>query len=394
MFKNVLFRPPRLRTGAGEGRERHATWLELFFDLVFVAAVSQLAGNLNKDYSPTGLLHFSILFVPVWWAWAGHTFYLTRFDSDDVGHRLITMAQIVAVASLIVHLPDALGKSSVGFALSYAAVRYILVAEYFRAGRHIPLVRPLINRYMIGFGSAATLWVASTLIPTPYRFLLWYVAIAVDFFAPLTAGQLHARFPPHLMHLPERFGLFTIIVIGEAVVSVVMGVRADRLTLVAGASCVMGLIIAFTLWWGYFEGVGGAGTRQLTTKDHVRAYQQWLYSHLPLTMGISSVAVGVKKLIVLAPYEMMPVREAWILCASVGACMLSLNTIYLSSYQGRPPDDVLRFALPLYASAFLPAALGALGTVLNGIAILGILTALSVAQILYSLRYRPDFNTG
>jgi len=74
------------------------------------------------------------------------------------------MVQIVAVASLIVHLPDALGKSSVGFALSYAAVRYILVAEYVRAGSHIPHVRPLISRYIIGFGSAATLWVASTLI--------------------------------------------------------------------------------------------------------------------------------------------------------------------------------------------------------------------------------------
>jgi len=394
MSKNALFRPPRLRSGAGEVRERHATWLELFFDLVFVAAVSQLAGNLNKDYSPTGLLHFSILFVPVWWAWAGHTFYLTRFDSDDLGHRLITMAQIVAVASLIVHLPNALGKSSVGFALSYAAVRYILVAEYFRAARHISLVRPLINRYMIGFGSAATLWVASTLIPPPYRFLLWYVAIAVDFLAPLTAGQLHARFPPHLTHLPERFGLFTIIVIGEAVVSVVMGVRADRLTLVAGASGIMGLIIAFTLWWGYFEGAGGAGTRQLTSKDHVRAYQQWLYSHLPLTMGISSVAVGIKKLIALAPYWMMPVHEAWILCASAGVCMFSLNSIRLSSYQGMPPDEALRFARTHYALAVLTAALGILGTFLNGISILGVLTALSVAQILHSLRYRPDFNTA
>lgn len=394
MTKKALFRPPRLRTGDDEGRERHATWLELFFDLVFVAAVSQLAGNLNKDYSPKGFLHFSILFVPVWWAWVGHTFYLTRFDSDDLGHRLITMAQIVAVASLIVHLPNALGKSSVGFALSYAAVRCILVAEYLRARRHVPLVRPLINRYIVGFGSAAAIWVASTLVPTPYRFLLWYVAIAVDFLAPLTAGQLHARFPPHLMHLPERFGLFTIIVIGEAVVSVVMGVGADRLTPVAGATCVMGLIITFTLWWGYFEGVGGAGTRRLTSKDHVRAYQQWLYSHLPLTMGISSVAVGIKKLILLAPYEMMPAQGAWILCASVGACMFSLNAIYLSSYQGKPPDDVARFALPHYALAFITAALGALGTVLNGIAILGILTALCVAQILYSLKYRPDFNAA
>ena len=91
-------------------KERHATWLELLYDLVFVAAISQLATNLNKDYSFFGFLNFSILFVPVWWAWIGHTFYLTRFDSDDVVHRLITMVQIVVVASLIVHLPNALGR--------------------------------------------------------------------------------------------------------------------------------------------------------------------------------------------------------------------------------------------------------------------------------------------
>jgi low temperature requirement protein LtrA len=321
MFKKGIIRSPRLRGRAGEERERHATWLELFYDLVFVAAVSQLAGNLIKNYSLTGLLHFAILFVTVWWAWVGQTFYLTRFDSDDVGHRLIIMIQIVAVASLIVHLTAALGKSSGGFALSYAAVRCILIAEYFRAGSHIPHVRPLINHCMIGFGSPAALWAVSTLIPLPHRFFLWYVAIAVDFLAPLTAGQLHARFSPHLMHLPERFGLFTIIVIGEAVVGVVMRIGADRLTLVAGAAGVMGLIIAINLWWEYFEGVRGAGTRQLTSKNHVRAYQQWHYSHLPLTMGIASVADAVKRVIVLAPHQLMHVHEAWIFCTSAGACI-------------------------------------------------------------------------
>jgi len=390
MLKKGLIRPPRLRTEPGEQRERHATWLELFYDLVFVAAISQLAGNLNRDYSLTGLLNFSILFVPVWWAWVGHTFYLTRFDSDDVGHRLITMLQIVAVGSLIIHLPDALGKSSAGFALSYAAVRYLLVAEYFRAGRHIPHVRPLINRYMLGFGIAATLWVVSTLIPIPHRFIFWYVAIVVDFLAPLTAGQLHSKFPPHLTHLPERFGLFTIIVIGEAVVSVVMGIRVDRLTFATGVAGVMGLVISFTFWWGYFEGVRGAGTRQLTSKNHVRAYQQWLYSHLPLTMGIASIAVGVKRVIVLAPFEMMPVQEAFILSASAGVCMLSLNTIFLSSYPGKPPDEALRFILPHYVIAFLTIAAGALAFSLCGILVLGILTVLSILQILYSLRDLPD----
>jgi len=128
-----------------------------------------------------------------------------------------------------------------------------------------------------------------------------------------------------------------------------------------------GLIITFTLWWGYFEGVRGAGMRQLTSKNHVRAYQQWLYSHLPLTMGIASVAVGVKRVIVLAPHQLMPAQEVWILCASAGACMLSLNTIFLSSYPSKPPDEALRFAVPQYILAFLTVGVGALGPFLAGL---------------------------
>jgi low temperature requirement protein LtrA len=388
--KNGLIRPPILRSGVEKERERHATWLELLYDLVFVAAISQLAVNLNNNYSFFGFLNFSILFVPVWWAWIGHTFYLTRFDSDDVVHRLLTMVQIVAVASIIVHLPDALGESSNGFALSYAAVRSMLVLEYWRAGRHNQRVRPLVNRYMIGFGSAAALWAMSTFIPMPHRFMFWYLAIGVDFFAPLTAGTLHVKFPPHLMHLPERFGLFTIIVIGEAVVSIVMGIKVGHLKSLSTAASIMGLIIVFTLWWGYFDGVKGAGTRQLTSKDHVRAYQQWLYSHLPLTMAIASIAVGIRRVMMLPAWQILPVQVSWILSASVGVCMLSLNTIFLSSYPGRPPDETLRYICPQYALAFMTCGVGGLGTILSGIAVLGTLTALSVLQILFSLRYLPE----
>lgn len=389
-YRNGLIRPPLLRSGVAAERERHATWLELLYDLVFVAAISQLAVNLNKDYSFSGFLNFSILFVPVWWAWIGHTFYLTRFDSDDVIHRLLTMVQIVAVASLIVHLPNALGETSTGFALSYAAVRAMLVIEYWRAAKHNKPVRPLVSRYMTGFGSAAVLWAVSSFIPAPQRFVVWYLAIGVDFLAPLTAGTLHAKFPPHLMHLPERFGLFTIIVIGEAVVSIVMGIKSGQLHSLSSAAAIMGLIIVFSLWWGYFDGVKGAGTRQLTSKDHVRAYQQWLYTHLPLTMAIASIAVGIRRVMMLPAWRMLPFQEAWILSASIGVCMLSLNTIFLSSYPGRPPDAALRFVCPQYALAFLTCAAGGLGTLFSGIAVLGILATLSVLQVLFSLRHLPE----
>lgn len=393
MPKTGLFMPPRLRSGEEGEKERHATWLELFYDLVFVAAVAQLATALGENFSWTGTLRFFMLFVPVWWAWVGHTFYLSRFDSEDMGHRLLTMAQIVAAASLAVHVPEALGASSTGFALSYAAVRFILVAEHLRAAYHIPAARPLIYRYSSGFGIAAFLWAVSALVPVPWRFWLWGIALAFDFLTPLTAGQLHYRFPPHLMHLPERFGLFTIIVIGEAVVSVVMGIGPGGLTFESGLAGFMGLLLAFAFWWGYFEGAKGAAVRVLNSSRHVRRYQLWLYSHLPLLMGITATAVGVKHVIHGATSAALPYPEGWLLSLSVAASVLALNAIFLASFTGKT-RQLHRFLVPHYLIAFFGVVTGALSGMLPGIALLGILTFLCVAQIFFSLREMPTANSG
>ena len=389
MPKLGLFKPPRLRFGQEAELERHASWLELFYDLVFVAAVAQLAKSLSDDYSWVGVLRFSVLFVPVWWAWVGHTFYLTRFDTEDLGHRLLTFAQMTAATSLAVHVPSALGTTSVGFALSYAVVRFILVAEYLRAGRHIPEVRPLTSRFAVGFGAAASLWALSVLVPTPWRFWLWGVALAVDFLTPMTAGQLHVRFPPHLMHLPERFGLFTIIVIGEAVVSVVMGIGTGGLSFGSGMAGIMGLLVAFALWWGYFEGARGAAVRALSARSHLRRYQLWLYSHLPLLMGITATAVGVKHIIHQAPGDVLPFTEGWLLCLSIAASVLALNAIFLAAFT-ESTRHLHRFLIPHYVIAFFGIATGAVSGILPGIVLLGILTILCVAQIIFSLREMPS----
>jgi len=385
VLQKGMIKPPTLRSANLTEVERHATWLELFYDLVFVAAISQLATSLSVDYSPSGFCRFAVIFVPVWWAWVGHTFYLSRFDTEDLWHRLLTMVQMVAVASLAVHVPNALGATSIGFALSYAAVRFILVAEYIRAGRHIPIVLPLTSRYVRGFGSAATIWAVSVLVPAPWRYWLWGVALVVDFAAPLTAGQLHVRFPPHLSHLPERFGLFTIIVIGEAVVSIVFGINRTGLTIVQALSGVMGMVIAFALWWGYFEGAKGAMTRRLQGREHVRYYQQWLYAHLPLLMGITALAVGIKHVIALPSIEPLPAFEGWLLCSSVGVAALALSTIFIASAQDQGSICMRRLALPYYLIAFLGIATGSLSSSLPGVSILAILTLLCIVQVAVSL---------
>ncbi|EPR41181.1 low temperature requirement A [Desulfovibrio sp. X2] len=388
-FRNDSGPPSAGAAPAGEVKERHATWVELFFDLVFVAAVSRLATNLDHDYTPSGLLRFAAVFFPVWWAWIGHTFYLTRFDTGDIRHRLLTILQIAGVGAMVVTISGALGPTSAAFALSYAAVRFLLVVSYLVSVRRLPAARPLVARFVTGFGAAAALWAVSALVPPPWRFAVWGLAMVVDVLAPLTAGDLHAAVPPHPMHLPERFGLFTIIVIGEQVVAVMASVGAGAATPASVLAGAVGFAMASAYWWGYFEGARGARTLVLRSGRMVMLYHQWLYAHLPLVMGIVSTAVGIR-LVVPAPNAPLPGAGALILCLSVAATMLSLAAISFSSCRARRLPRVRRNLAMQLAAAALAGGLGLLGPRLPGLVLLAVLAALCIAQVLIFPRRPGD----
>src|ERR671920_1174403 len=138
-------RPPRLRTLAEE--ERHASWLELFFDLVFVVAIAELSPELVVNHTLNGFAIFAALFVPIFVAWQGFSFYADRFDTDDVLFRVCVLAAMLAVAALAIQIPDVAHGESAGFALAYVAIRVLTVVLNLRAYRHVPLARPLIGRY-------------------------------------------------------------------------------------------------------------------------------------------------------------------------------------------------------------------------------------------------------
>lgn len=371
-----------------EDQQRHANWTELLFDLVFVAAISLLSLNLSKDYSFIGLIESLPLFFVIWWAWVGHTFYMTRFGTDDLMNRLLTMLQMLIVASLAVNVRDALGSTGSGFALSYAALRFVQVYEYLLVGQKNPPVRTLTNHYVVGYGLAALLWAISAFIPSPWRFFVWGVAIVVDLLTPLTASEKHLKFPPHATHLPERFGLFTIIVIGEAVVSVVFTISNIGLSMGTEIAGVMGLIIAFSLWWGYFEESRGAEARVLEAGTQIRKYQLWLYSHFPLLIGITMVADGIKHVIALTLWQPMIPGEVWMLCGGLALALLSLSTIFFSAYRldECKNREIHRHRLPYYGIIVLVLLTGFLGSSVSGELILGILTLLCLAEVALSFR--------
>jgi len=278
-------RPPQLRTLEDQG-ERHATWLELFFDLVFVISIAEVVHTL-EDYRSLGdVLGTAGLFVAVWWAWVGYTVYADRFDTDDLLHRVLVLAGMLAVIAMALSVHDALHGGSARFALTFVAVRGIVLLLNARARRHAAAARPLLNLYLAAFSIGASLWLVSVFVPEPARYLLWAVALAIELSAPWVGRHQIAKAPIHASHLVERFGLFTLIVLGESVISVAQGAAGVEWTPATLAAAVGGFLAVACLWWLYFDRIETAVIRS------VLRGLVWNYAHLPLLAGLVSVAVG------------------------------------------------------------------------------------------------------
>jgi low temperature requirement protein LtrA len=313
-------------------KEHHVTWLENFYDLIVAIIVYQLSRDLNQDVSIYGFLGFVALFIPVCWSWIGVTFYSTRFQTDDLIHRLLMLLQIGAAVFMAVSVPDGLGKNSVWFALSYAIMRTILVIEYLRTRRHVPAARQLTTRYSIGFSIAAGIWFASIFVPPPFRLFLWIIGLGVDIGTPLLfARQLSVQFAPHIHHLPERFGSFTIIVLGISILGVVNGIADHNWTVPSIISAGLGLGIAFSLWWIYFDTVDGSEIRALRENKQIGIYVTWLYIHFPLIIGFTAFGVSIEHVVLSNQALALPSSEKWLLYISTFLCLLTLGVIQMTS---------------------------------------------------------------
>lgn len=312
--------------------EHHVTWLENFYDLIIAIIVFQLSRELNQDVSVVGFLGFVALFIPVVWSWIGVTFYSTRFDTDDLLHRLLMLLQIAAAAFMAVSVPAGLGKNSSWFALSYAIMRTILVIEYLRTRRQVPSARQLATKYSIGFSIAAGIWFASVFVPPPSRFILWAIGLGFDICTPLLfARQFSIQFAPHVHHLPERFGSFTIIVLGISILGVVNGIAAHNWTMPSIISAGLGLGIAFSLWWIYFDSVDGSEIKALRENKKIRIYVTWLYIHFPLIIGFTAFGVSIEHVVLSNQTMVLPPSEKWLLCISTFLCLLTLGVIQMTS---------------------------------------------------------------
>ena len=285
--------PPRLRTAAEEAEERRASWLELFFDLVFVVAITELSHALVVDHSLAGFLRFAGLFVPVYVAWQGYSFYADRFDTDDLVLRVAFFAAMPAIAAMAVQVEDVTqGRHSAGLAASYIVLRSIMLGLYLRAWFAVPEARPLVRLYGTGYALAVLLWVVSLAVDPPARYVLWALALALDLSLPPLSTRIHRRVPTSSAHVPERWALFTLIVLGESVVAVAVATAGSNWRFSSATAAVVGFAGVCAVWWLYFD-----PQEHVVLRGGTPSVVVYSYAHLPLLMGLAAASAGLRLLI-------------------------------------------------------------------------------------------------
>ncbi len=339
------FQPPRLRTLATLG-ERHASWLELFFDLVFVVAITELSRVLVENHSAMGFVRFAALFVPVYVAWQGYMAYATRFDTDDLGMRAAYFAAMLAIAAMAVQIGDvAQGRHTAGFALAYVALRSIMLALYLRAWRAVPEARALIRFYGGGYAVGVALWLGSLAFDTPWRYVVWIVAQVLELSLPPLSTHLHRRIPTDPRHLPERWALFTLIVLGESVAAVAIQASSTHWHVSSVFAAVLGFAAVACVWWLYYDRQASVELRGSTMSVVV-----YSYAHIPLLLGLAAMGAGERLLIERAGQDHLGTGASVALLGGVVLYLLSLIGTRTVTVQG---SHRLGVSLKLVAGAII-----------------------------------------
>jgi low temperature requirement protein LtrA len=320
-FKRWFWRPPRAH---GEIiADRQVGVLELFYDLVYVAVIGQAAHHLAEHVSARGLAEFAVVFALIWIAWINGSLYLEVHGREDGRTRTVVFVQMGILVLLAVFAADAAGGW--GFAVVYATYQVFQTGLWYTVWRQDrrdnSQFLALAGGYVVGLGVSATVIGAGALLPAASRLLVW-AGLGVAWIVGITLAARRSRASLGLVptdSLVERFGLFTIIVLGEVVLGVVAGLSAaerDAKTIVTG---MLALSMGFGFWWIYFDLVGS----RLPRANRV-ALANWVISHLPITGSIAAAGAGMVSLIGHAHDATTPAATSWLLAGAVATGLLAL----------------------------------------------------------------------
>ena len=330
----AVARPATAAASTGEAEaegddagEQRVTSLELFFDLVFVFALTQVTGFLAAHLSWTGMLQGAAILATLWWAWAAYSWLTDAVSTEEaIPARIVVLTAMAAMLVASLAVPDAFGQNGLLFGLAYFVVWALQVLLFVVASGDTPAARRAILRLAPGFLSSPVLLIAAGLTDGPLQAALWVAAIAFNVGVAYVGGV--AGFRVHAAHFHERHGLVVIIALGETIVSV--GVGAAGLPLDAGVvgGALLGILLVAGLWWAYFDLTTHYAERDLvaaTGEERAKlARDAYTGLHLPLIAGVIFAALGLKKTLahVGDPLELIP---AVALCGGVALYLLAHN---------------------------------------------------------------------
>lgn len=362
---------------------RRATWLELFFDLIFVVALHDAGEILSETHdghiAPQQFLHFVLVFLPLWWIWAGHTIYANRFDTDSRQHRLSTL---LIMFLLIVISAQISADARQHYALAvacYCAARLIIAGMYLVSKRKHHDRGGFATQVGTVFAVGAAISLSSILLEPPWSYLVFYAGIVFDMAALLLLKRRLNIVPAHTSHLVERVGLLTIIMLGESVISIYAALADIAWNPSNVMAAVSGFVMVSAIWWIYYDSFHLLEHRKLTTGHSI------LYSHFFLFVGLAILASLIHHAILgdLAPGDFR-------LLAATGTVLFFLGKQY--GYYMEVPE--LRPYLVTNTAAVFAMTAVVLMLPLGPEAMLVGITATMISYVLLNLRYRHLVRAG
>jgi low temperature requirement protein LtrA len=372
-------RTPRL-TAVRRSEER-VTPLELFFDLVFVLAITQCTGLMAKHTTWAELGHGMLVLALLWWSWVGYAWLTSVVDPEEGSVRFAMFAAMAALLVVALCVPESFGDSRVLFACAYTGVRFGQIALFILASRDEPDLRHSVLGLAAGTAIGAALLIVGALFEDDgIQAAIWGFALLLDMGEPYLFGSEGWKLAPG--HFAERHGLIIIIALGEAIVAIGVGAHQHVDAGIVAASA-LGMAVAGALWWLYFDIVALVAERRLTRAKVGReqneiARDSFSYLHFPMVAGIVLLALGMKLTLqeVDEPLDTVP-----------ATAMLGGAALYLLAHVAFRWRNVHRFSTARLACALLLFALIPLGTSIDALWTLTLLAALLAVLIVYETRH-------
>ncbi len=350
--------------------------LELFFDLVFVLALTQCTALMADDPSWTGLAEGVAILAVMWWAWVGYTWACSTLDPEEGSVRVVLFTAMAGLLVVALAIPEAFGDEALVFAVAYGVVRAMQVTLLVLAGREDPELRHSAVGLAISTAIGVGLLTAAAFADGELQGALWAIAIVLDVGGPLVIVPSGWRLMPE--HFAERHGLIVIIALGESIVAIGVGAEVVGVTAGVVLATVLGTAVAAALWWLYFDVVALVAARRLENaapgkEQNEIGRDSFSYLHFPMVAGIVLLALGLKKTLEhtdealkLVPAVALLGGTALYLLAHVAFRWRNIHTL---NRQRLAMAVVLPLLIPLAVEVPALAALGVLAALLVGLVV-------------------------